>query len=536
MAKADIDFEKELWDAANELRGAVSENNYKNYILPLVFLKHLSERYDIVRDEIKALMDDPNSDYYTTDNEEREDYLADSDEYRSRNTFVVPKTVSWQYLKDNAEQDDIKVKIDDAFDVLQDLLTEYNTQLVNLLPRIFVKSELSTKQTGGIINLLSHPKFSEKENPESDILGRIYEFYIGRFAMAEGSGAGQFFTPGSIVRLLVEMLEPYKGRIFDPACGSGGMFVQSLKFIKQHGGNKGDISIFGQEMTAQTLRLCLMNLLLRDLSFDIKLGNSLLDDKFPQLKADYIIANPPFNVSNWHPEDLPDGDPRLFGPKEEFTTDGSANYMWMQTFWNHLSPTGTAGVVMANGAMTSNTKGEKNVRQHMVDNSMVDAIVRMPDKLFLTTGIPACLFILSKNRDGKDGKQRERKDEILFIDASKMGTMASRKLRVFSDEDVKKISDTYHNWRTKDDGTSVPLSDQTSSYEDIPGFCKAATLAEVQKQDYKLTPGIYVDSEAEEDDGIPFESKMAELKSQLLAQFEKGEELKKQILTNFDKL
>lgn len=522
--------------------------------------------------------------------------------------------------------------------------------------------------------------------------------------MAEGSGAGQFFTPGSIVRLLVEILEPYKGRIFDPACGSGGMFVQSLKFVKEHGGNKSDISIYGQEMTAQTLRLCLMNLMLRELSFDIKLGNSLLDDKFPTLKADFIIANPPFNVSNWHPEDLPDGDPRLFGPKEEFTTDGSANYMWMQTFWHHLSDTGTAGIVMANGAMTSNTKGEKNVRQHMVDNSMVDAIVRLPDKLFLTTGIPACLFILSKNRNGRDGLHRERSNEILFIDASKMGTMASRKLRVFSDDDIKTIGETYHAWRTLNsppfkeespqgevvndptqeypqgqvvnnqipegeggfslqslqatinnlpylktfrkklrnnatpaeatlwtmlsgkklegrkfrrqhsvanyildfycpseklaielDGQGhfettqaeydrerdlflnhcgikvlrfenkevyehpegllesvknefgwikdhpalqAPLlqKEGNKKYEDQPGFCKSATLAEVQKQDYKLTPGIYVGTEAEEDDGIPFEDKMEGLKSQLMAQFEKSNELQERIKENLEKI
>lgn len=533
MAKTDINFEKELWDAANELRGAVSENNYKNYILPLVFLKHLSERYEIIHDEIAGLLKDPKSEYYTKDKAEIKYVLEDQDEYRSRNTLKIPETACWQYLKDNAEQDDIKVKIDDAFDVIQDLLTEYNPQLNNLLPRIFVRSELSAKQTGGIINLLSHPKFSEKLNPESDVLGRIYEFYIGRFAQAEGSGAGQFFTPGSIVRLLVEILEPYKGRIFDPACGSGGMFVQSLKFINEHGGNKTDISIYGQEMTAQTLRLCLMNLMLRDLSFDVKLGNSLLDDKFPELKADYIIANPPFNVSNWHPEDLPDGDPRLFGPKEEFTTDGSANYMWMQTFWHHLSDTGTAGIVMANGAMTSNTKGEKNVRQHMVDNSMVDAIVRLPDKLFLTTGIPACLFILSKNRDGKDGEHRERNNEILFIDASKMGAMVSRKLREFNADDVAKIADTYHAWRNSPDRHSGLEPESDITYTDIDGFCKAATLAEVQQQDYKLTPGIYVGTEAEEEDGIPFEEKMAELKVQLLAQFEKSEVLKKQIIENF---
>jgi type I restriction enzyme M protein len=534
MAKADINFEKELWDAANELRGAVSENNYKNYILPLVFMKHLSERYEIIHEELENAFNEPQSKYYTKDEEEKKYVLEDKDEYISRNTFLIPKKAAWQHLKENAEQNDIKVIIDDAFDVIQELLTDRDAKLNNLLPRIFVKSELSAKQVGGIINLLSHPKFSEKENPESDILGRIYEFYIGRFAMAEGSGAGQFFTPGSIVRLLVEMLEPYKGRIFDPACGSGGMFVQSLKFINEHGGNKSDISIFGQEMTAGTLRLCLMNLLLRDLSFDVKLGNSLLDDKHPDLKADYIIANPPFNVSKWHPEDLPENDPRLFGPREEFTTDGSANYMWMQTFWSHLSDKGTAAIVMANGAMTSNTAGEKNVRQHMVDNNMIDCIVRLPDKLFLTTGIPACIFFLSKNRDGNDGEHRNREGEILFIDASKMGDMASRKLRVFKDDHINAITEAYHNWRNLS-----PLERGAEGgvcYEDTLGFSYSATLAEVQKQDYKLTPGIYVGTEAEEDDGIPFEDKMAGLKTQLLEQFEKSEALKQQIIENFDKI
>ena len=258
-----------------------------------------------------------------------------------------------------------------------------------------------------------------------------------------------------------------------------------------------------------------------------------MDDKFPDLKADFILANPPFNVSNWHPEDLPDGDPRLFGPKEEFTTDGSANYMWMQTFWNHLSDTGTAGIVMANGAMTSNTKGEKNVRQHMVDNGMIDGIVRLPDKLFLTTGIPACIFLLSKNRDGNDGKHRERKNEILFIDASKMGTMASRKLRVFSDDDITKISNTYHSWRN-----APPLEGDTGggNYEDTPGFCKSASLEEVQKQDYKLTPGIYVGVEEAEADSEPFEEKMERLKAELMGQFEKGEELKEKIIKNFERI
>lgn len=540
--KADINFEQELWKAANELRGAVAENQYKDYVLPLIFLKHISERYELRKEKLVELLDDPESDYYTLDNEERNYVLEDPDEYLSKNTYIIPKEATWQFLQDNAEQDNIKVLVDDAFDVLDKTLAAFRPDLKGILPRIFVKSQLTAKQVAGLINLLANPKLSQMENPESDILGRVYEYYIGKFAIAEGSGAGQFFTPGSIVRLMVEMIEPFEGKIFDAACGSGGMFVQSLKFLEAHGGDKRNISIYGQERYDGTLRLCKMNLALRDLSFDVRLGDSLLQDKFPDLKADFIIVNPPFNVSQWHPEDLPDNDPRLFGPKEDFTTDGNANYMWMQTFWSHLSDTGTASIVMANGAMTSNNRGERNVREFMVNHSMIDCIVRLPDKLFLTTGIPACIFILSKNRDGKDGTHRERTNEILFIDTSKMGTMESRKLRVFTDDDIKKVTDVYHNWRNVTSSGSaersrstVERSNEVAEYENIDGFCYSATLSEVQKQDYKLTPGIYVGSEAVEDDGIPFEEKMEGLKAQLEEQFLKGNELQERILENFEK-
>lgn len=377
----------------------------------------------------------------------------------------------------------------------------------------------------GLINLFSHNKFSEAKNPESDIYGRVYEYYIGKFAMAEGSGAGQFFTPGSVVRLLVEMIEPLRGRIMDLACGSGGMFVQSLKFVTAHGGSTSDISIYGQERYEGTLRLCKMNLLLRNLSFDVKLGDSLLNDRFPTLGADYALMNPPFNISKWHPEDLPDNDPRLFGSKEIFTTDGNANYMWFQTLWYHLSEKGTAGVVMANGAMTSGNAGEKNVREHMIENGMVDCIVQMPDKLFLTTGIPACIFILSKNRDGKDKIHRERKKEILFIDARKLGNMVNRRLRVFEDADVLKIADAYHQWRNV-----------KGKYSDVEGFSKAASIEEVRANHCVLSPGRYVGTEAEEDDGIPFEEKMKQLTQQLKEQFEEGAKLEQQIKDNLNSI
>lgn len=537
--KADIDFEKDLWKAANELRGAVAENQYKDYVLSLIFLKYMSERYTARKDELSALLEEPQSPYYTTNKEERDYILNDSDEYVSHNTYILPQKATWEYLKENAQQDDIKVKVDDAFDLMDVTISEFRSDLKGILPRIFVKSQLSATQVSGLINLFSNKKFSELENPESDVLGRIYEYYIGKFAQAEGSGAGQFFTPGSIVRLLVEMLEPYEGKIFDAACGSGGMFVQSLKFLQSHGKDRSSISIYGQERYNGTLRLCKMNLALRNLSFDVRLGDSLLDDQFPDLKADYIIANPPFNVSSWHAEKLPENDPRLFGPRDEFATDGNANYLWMQTFWSHLSNKGTAAIVMANGAMTSNNKGEKNVREHMVNHQMIDCIVRLPDKLFSTTGIPACIFLLSKNRDGKDGLHRERLNEVLFIDASKHGEMVSRKLRVFSDDVIEKITVTYHNWRNlpkrnPENNTkrhSAPDA-ETPVYKDQLGFCYSASLDEVIKQDYKLTPGIYVGTEEEEDDGIPFEEKMLALETTLLEQFEKSNELQERIKNN----
>lgn len=526
--KADIDFEKDLWNVANELRGAVAENQYKDYVLSLIFLKHMSERYEARHDELTLQLNDPKSTYFSKDKKVQKEVLEDADEYISKNTFIVPPKARWQYLQDNAQQDDIKVKVDDAFELLENTIAQYRPELKGVLPRIFVKSQLSARQTAGLINLFSNDKFSSKNNPESDVLGRIYEYYIGRFAIAEGSGAGQFFTPGCIVRLLVEMLEPLKGKIADFACGSGGMFVQSMKFINSHGGNKKDISLYGQERYDGTLRLAKMNLALRDLNFQLELGDSLLQDKLPDLKADYIIMNPPFNVSQWHPEDLPENDPRLFKIKDSndpVVTDGNANYMWFQTVWSHLSNTGTAGIVMANGAMTSNNKGERNVREHMLNESMIDCIVRLPDKLFLTTGIPACLFFLSKDRNGKNKLHRERKNEVLFIDASKMGDMVNRKLRVLNDNEIEKIANVYHNWRNV-----------KGKYEDVQAFCKSVSLEEIKKQDFKLTPGIYVGSEDAEVDTVSFEDRMKVLTATLKEQFVKSNELQKRIEKNLSSL
>jgi type I restriction enzyme M protein len=521
--KADIDFEQELWDAANELAGAVAANQYKDYVLSLLFVKHMSERYEMRREEIKKEVFQSKLDFSITaeDDEDLADALQDDLQYQAKNVYKLPVEATWEYLRQNAEQDDIKVKVDKAFVLIDGLLAERSPDYKGILEPIFVKSQLTVTQVAGLINLFSRDKFNEAKNPESDIYGRVYEYYIGKFAMAEGSLAGQFFTPGSVVRLLVEMMEPLKGRIMDLACGSGGMFVQSLKFVQAHGGDKSDISIYGQERYEGTLRLCKMNLLLRNLSFDVKLGDSLLDDRFPELKADYALMNPPFNISKWHPEDLPDNDPRLFGPKETFTTDGNANYMWFQTLWYHLSERGTAGVVMANGAMTTSNTGERNVREYMIENSMVDCIVQMPEKLFLTVGIPACIFILSKNRDGRDGEHRVRKNEILFIDARKLGTMFNRRLRVFEDSDIEKVANTYHAWRNN-----------KGNFTNVEGFCKAATVEEVRENSYVLSPGRYVGTKVVEDDGMPFEEKMQALTETLYKQLEEGEKLKQQIKAN----
>lgn len=523
--KADIDFEKELWDAANELRGAVAENQYKDYVLSLLFVKHLSERYQGRKEELLQLVEEPESEYYTTSAKEKQRVVEDELEYQVKNVYKLPWEATWDYLKENARQDDIKVKIDHAFVLIDEILGNRNPDYKGVLQPIFVKSQLSATQTAGLIDLFSKELFSQAKNPESDIYGRVYEYYIGKFAMAEGSGAGQFFTPGSVVRLMVEMIEPLKGRIVDLACGSGGMFVQSLKFVNAHGGSQGDISIYGQERYEGSLRICKMNLLLRNLPFDLKLGDSLLSDKLPDLRADYALMNPPFNVSKWHPEELSDTDPRLFGVRDEFTTDGNANYMWFQSLWYHLNGRGTASVVMANGAMTTGTQGEKNVREYMIENGMVDCIVQMPDKLFLTTGIPACIFILSKNRDGKDGEHRERKKEILFIDARKLGQMVTRRLRVFSDEDVARIADAYHQWRNKG-----------GKYEDVQGFCKSASLEEVKANNYVLSPGRYVGTEVEEDDGVSFEEKMKSLTTKLAEQFKESKALEKQIKENLKEI
>lgn len=513
FGKADINFEDELWQAAVKLRGTIAPSDYKHYVLPLLFLRYLSLRYEKRRGELKNLIRDPASPYYTEDPDIQEDILEDADEYKRKNVYIIPAEARWSYLVKHAQDDDIKIKLDRAMETLEETYPE----LRGVLPKIYAGSNLSRENVTGLINLFSRDIFVSDDGRESDILGRVYEYFITHFASTEGNRGGEFFTPRSMVKLLVEMLEPEEGVVFDPACGSGGMFVQSARFT----GRSGDLSFLGQESVDTTLRLGKMNLLMHGLNGDIRLGNSLLNDQHPGLKADYVIANPPFNMREWGAGRISGNDPRLtIGSTKVLPTDSNANFFWMTHFLHHLKDGGTAGYVMANGAMTTSTNEEKAVRKTLVDEGFVDCIVQLPPKLFFSTGIPACLWFLSKNRGGRNG-YRARQDEILFIDARDKGDLISRRQRVLTDDEIHEMASLYHHYRNAGDNP-----------EDVPGFCKVATIEEVKKHDYKLTPGIYVGTQVDDDDDTPFEEKMPLLIEELKMQFEKAERLQKIIIEN----
>lgn len=505
-AKADINFENELWEAAVNLRGNIAPADYKHYVLPLLFLRYLSLKYERRRDELEKLLKDEDSEYYIADPSVREDVLNDPDEYKSKGIFIVPEKAQWSYIVKHAQDDDIKTKLDRAMEVLETIYTE----LRGILPKIYAGSNLDRENVAGLINLFARDIFTADAGKESDLLGRVYEYFITNFASTEGTRGGEFFTPRSIVKLLVAMMEPKEGKVLDPACGSGGMFVQSDQFA-YHSGN---LSFFGQEPIDTTLRLCKMNLILHGLDGDIRMGNSLLDDKHPDLQADFVIANPPFNIGGWGAERIDPKDKRLMvGTRRLAATNSNANYFWMMHFLYHLKDGGTAGYVMSNGAMTTNVGEEKAARIALVEEGFVDCLVQLPDKLFFGTGIPACLWFLSKSRDGR-GPYRKRDNEILFIDARRKGELVNRRQRVFTDEEVSEIALVYHHYREVE-----------GERQNIAGFCKTATLDDVRTQGYKLTPGIYVDTEQEDVDDLPFKIKMQQLTSELEKNFTESNRL-----------
>ena len=512
-------LEKTLWTAADKLRSNMDAAEYKHVVLGLIFLKYISDAFNGRYEQLKLELEDPKSDWYVEEEVARYHTLNDRDEYSSHNIFYVPEKARWGYLQSKAKLPEIGKLVDDAMDEIE----KVNPSLKGVLPKIYADPDLNKQRLGELIDLIGTIGFNEPGHKAKDLLGRVYEYFLGQFADAEGKSGGQFYTPASIVKLLVEMLEPYKGRVYDGCCGSGGMFVQSEKFIEEHGGRLGDISIYGQESNPTTLRLAKMNLAIRGIDAKIELGDTFLHDRHKDLKADYIMANPPFNISDWSGEQLREDIRWKWGTPPV----GNANYAWLQHFVHKLSPNGTAGIVLANGSMNSNTGSEGEIRKAMIEAGLIDCMVALPAQLFYNTMIPACLWFLARNKT--NGKFRDRSNEILFIDARKLGVMINRRNKELTDADIQKIAGTYHAWRNKPD---VSLSMSKTGYEDVPGFCKAATMDEVRSNNYVLMPGRYVGTEAEEDDGILFKDKISALTTKLAEQFDKGHTLEAEIREN----
>jgi type I restriction enzyme M protein len=520
-------LEKTLWTAADKLRSNMDAAEYKHVVLGLIFLKYISDAFNGRYDQLKLELENPEGEWYVEEEEARYLTLNDKDEYSSHNIFYVPEKARWSYLQPKAKLPEIGKLVDVAMDEIEKI----NPSLKGVLPKIYADPDLNKQRLGELIDLIGTIGFNQPGHKAKDLLGRVYEYFLGQFADAEGKSGGQFYTPSSIVRLLVEMLEPYKGRVYDGCCGSGGMFVQSEKFIEEHGGRLSDISIYGQESNPTTLRLAKMNLAIRGIDAKIELGDTFLHDRHKDLKADFIMANPPFNISDWSGEQLREDIRWKWGTPPV----GNANYAWLQHFVHKLSPNGTAGIVLANGSMNSNTGSEGEIRKAMIEAGLIDCMVALPAQLFYNTMIPACLWFLARNRKGSlplggaGGGLRNRSNEILFIDARKLGVLINRRNKELTDADLQKITTTYHNWRNL---SSLAVGGREGAYEDIAGFCKAATLDEVRTNNYVLMPGRYVGTEAEEDGGVLFADKIAALTTKLAEQFSKSHSLEAEIREN----
>lgn len=500
----DLGFEKELWGLADALRNNMDAAEYKHVVLGLIFLKYISDAFEAKHAELdaaKAKGADP----------------EDPDEYKAENIFWVPPGARWSRLLKMAKQPTIGKVVDDAMEAIE----RDNPVLKGVLPKDFARPGLDKQRLGQLIDLIGNIGFGGKGSRSKDLLGRVYEYFLSEFASAEGKKGGQFYTPRPVVKLLVNMLAPYKGRIYDPCCGSAGMFVQSEEFIEHHGGRVGDIAVYGQESNYTTWRLAKMNLAIRGIDAKITQGDSFHNDQHQDLKADFVIANPPFNDSDWNGHLLKEDKRWKYG----VPPPGNANFAWVQHFLSKLSPTGLAGFVLANGSMSSNSSGEGEIRKSIVEADLVDCMVALPGQLFYSTQIPVCLWFLA--RDKKNGRFRDRRGHVLFIDARKMGTMIDRVQRTLTDDDIATIADTYHAWRgDKKNGTAGKV------YEDIAGFCKSATLDEIRAHGHVLSPGRYVGAEEAEDDGVPFEDKMAALTGELAALTAQGAELDRAIASN----
>lgn len=501
---SNLGFEATLRATVDKLRNTMDGAEYKHVVPGLLFLKYLSDAFEEPSQKLsKEKGSDP----------------EDPDEYRAENVFWVPKEACWSYLQATAKNPKIGVIVDEALTALEQANRDDKNHIPFSVEKNYARPSLDKERLGEVIDLIAKTGLGDAENRSKEIIGGVYEYFLSEFASAEGKNGGQFYTPRCVVQTLVAMISPFKGRVFDPCCGSGGMFVRSEKFVETHGGRIGDISIYGRESKPTTWKLAKMNLAIRGIDHDLgdEHADSFKRDLHPSLKADYILANPPFNMKDWGGENLKDDVRWKYGIPQ----NGNANYAWIQHFIHHLSPSGIAGFVLANGSMSSNQSGEGEIRKNLLEADLVDCMVALPGQLFYSTQIPACLWFVARNRS--NGKFRDRRREILFIDARKMGIMRDRTHRELTDEDVEKIAGTYHAWRGDKD---------TGIYENIPGFCASATLEEVAKHGYVLTPGRYVGAEEAEDDGEPFSEKMARLTKQLSEQMKEGEQLDTEIRKN----
>ncbi|MFO0818473.1 MAG: class I SAM-dependent DNA methyltransferase [Pirellulales bacterium] len=512
---ANLGFEEKLWSAADKLRGHMDAAEYKHVLLGLVFVKYISDAFQELHNRLAADKD--------SDPEDRDEYLAE-------NVFWVPKDARWTFIQEHAKSGytdpktgkrrDVGQLVDDAMTAIE----KDNPKLKGVLPKDYGRASLDKQRLGELIDLVGTIGLGDAESRSKDVLGRVYEYFLGKFANAEGKGGGEFYTPQSVVKLLVEMIEPYKGRIYDPCCGSGGMFVSSEKFVLAHGGRIGDLSIYGQESNNTTWRLCKMNLAIRGIDGNIGPHNAdtFHNDVHKDLKADFILANPPFNISDWGGERLREDARWKFGAPPV----GNANYAWVQHMVHKLAPSGIAGFVLANGSMSSNQSGEGEIRRQLVEQDLVDCMIALPGQLFYTTQIPVCLWFIARNK--RNGKFRDRRGETLFIDARKLGALVDRTHRELSDDEVGRIAKTYHAWRGEKDA---------GKYADIAGFCKGATREEIASHGHVLTPGRYVGAaETEDDDDMPFEERMEQLTSKLKSQFADSGKLEKTILKNLASL
>ena len=511
-------YESKYWKMADALRGSMDAAEYKHVVLGLIFLKYISDAFEEAHAKLEAERDEGADPEHP-------------DEYRAQSILWVPPEARWPKLQSQARQPAVGRAVDDAMTAIE----RDNPALKDVLPKDYARPALDKTRLGQVVDLVSNIKVGGTEARATDVLGSVYEYFLGQFALLEGRKGGEFYTPRSVVRLLVKMLEPYNGRVYDPCCGSSGMFVQSVEFIRAHvsgNGNGGrarrDISIYGQESNYTTWRMARMNLAIRGIEGRIEHGDSFHNDRHPDLRADYILANPPFNVSDWGGERLQDDKRWQYGVPPK----GNANFAWVQHFLHHLAPRGNAGFVLANGSMSSNQSGEGEIRKNLIEADLVDYIVALPGQLFRSTQIPACLWFLSRGRSS-----RERRRETLFIDARKMGHMIDRTRRDLSPEDIARIADTYRAWRGQAMNSPLPLGEgQGEGYADVPGFCNSASLEEVRKHGHVLTPGRYVGAEPQQDDGIPFEEKMARLTTQWRDQQAEAQRLDAEIEANLTRL